>query len=79
LAFSAQVVVLLSTVASYALGMDSYFTYPTALLGPDADLSQKVPFSQALAARSFGLIINTLLNALAGALGWAMGGLLPER
>jgi hypothetical protein len=51
-----------------------------ALLGPEADLSQKVPFGQAMAARAFGLVVNTFVSgSIAGALGWAMGGLLPER
>lgn len=79
LAVCAQLVIFLSTIVSYAAGLDTYFTYPTALLGPDADLSQKVPLGQALVARLLGLVVNTLLNAVAGALGWTMGGLLPEK
>lgn len=79
LAFSAQLVILLSTFATYALGMDSYFNHPSALLGPQADVTQRVAFGQALTARFFGLAINTLLSSVSGALGWAMGGLLPEK
>jgi hypothetical protein len=68
----AQLVVLLSTVASYLLGIQTYFNYPTALnqLAP-------VPFGTALAIRLGGLVANTLTNGIAGALGWAMGALLP--
>lgn len=80
LAFSAQLVILLSTLVSYAGGLDTYWNHPIALRGPQADLSQRVPFGQALAARAFGLVVNTFVGgSIAGALGWAMGGLLPER
>ena len=80
LAVATQIVVLLSTLASYAAGLDTYWNHPLALLGHEADLSQKVPLGQALAARSFGFVANTFVSGpIAGALGWAMGGLLPER
>jgi hypothetical protein len=79
LALATQLVVLLSTLASYAAGLDSYWNHPTALLGPDADLARKVPFGEAMAARAFGLVVNTFVSgSIAGALGWAMGGLLPK-
>ena len=29
--------------------------------------------------RAGGLVVNTILNGIAGALGWALGGLLPGR
>ena len=29
--------------------------------------------------RAGGLVVNTILNGIAGALGWALGGLLPAR
>jgi hypothetical protein len=32
----------------------------------------------ALLSRAFGLVVFTILNGIAGALGWAMGALLPE-
>lgn len=74
MAVVAQVVILLSTVASYALGVPSYFNHPTALNQPDA-----IGLGQALGIRVGGLVVNTLLNGIAGALGWALGGLLPSR
>lgn len=72
LAFAAQVVILLSTAASYLLGLSTYFNHPTALNQPEA-----VAFGQALGIRAGGLVVNTLVSGIGGALGWALGGLLP--
>jgi hypothetical protein len=74
MALAAQVVILLSTVASYLLGVPSYFSHPTALNQPEA-----VGVGQALGIRAGGLVVNVILNGIAGALGWALGGLLPSR
>jgi hypothetical protein len=74
MAVIAQVVILLSTAASYLAGIDSYFNHPAAL-----NQTQAVPFATAIVIRLSGLVVNTLMNAIAGALGWALGGLLPER
>ncbi len=72
-----QVVILLSTVASYQLGIDSYFTNPLALDPKVAPAA--IPFARALGLRAFGLVVNTLTSGIAGAVGWAMGALLPHR
>ena len=74
MAVVAQLVILLSTAASYVLGVPSYFSHPTALNQPEA-----VGLAQAMGLRAGGLVVNALLNAIAGALGWALGGLLPGR
>jgi hypothetical protein len=74
MAVVAQVVILLSTVVSYTLGVPSYFSHPTALNQPEA-----VGLAQALGIRAGGLVVNSILNGIAGALGWALGGLLPPR
>jgi hypothetical protein len=74
MAVVAQVVILLSTVASYALNVPSYFSHPTALNQVEA-----VSLAQAMGIRAGGLVVNVLLNGIAGALGWALGGLLPLR
>jgi hypothetical protein len=73
LGFMSQIVVLFSTVASYALGVDSYFTFPRAL-------NSEVPLTlvQALGRRAGGLLANTVSNAVAGMIGWLLGGLLPQ-
>lgn len=75
MAVVAQLVIWSSTVASYALGIASYFDNPMALNRQ----SEPVGFAAAMGFRAVGLVANTLLNGIAGALGWALGGLLPPR
>jgi hypothetical protein len=75
MAVVAQVVILLSTVASYLLGIESYFNNPMALNRQVDPIS----FGAAMGFRAGGLVVNTLLNGIAGSLGWALGGLLPAR
>jgi hypothetical protein len=71
---ASQVLIFVATLASYALGLDTYFTHPRAL---NQEAMSSVPFGQAMAIRMFGLVVNPLNAALAGALGWALGALLP--
>jgi len=75
LALVSQVVILLSTAASYGLGISSYFNEPMAL-NRQADA---IGFGAAMGFRVGGLVVNTILNGITGALGWALGGLLPVR
>jgi hypothetical protein len=69
-----QVVVLVLTVASYGLGLSTYFVHPTALGATDA-----VSFGRALLVRLGGLVGNSIFAGIIAALGWALGVLLPER
>jgi len=75
MALVSQLVILLSTALSYALGIDSYFNNPMALNRQ----AEPVGLAAALGFRAGGLVVNTMLNGIAGALGWALGGLLPRR
>jgi hypothetical protein len=75
LGVEAQILILVSTIASYLLGIESYFNHPAAL-NPNA--IPPIGFGAAIGYRVFGLVANALLNAIAGALGWALGALLPE-
>jgi hypothetical protein len=75
MAFVSQVVVLLSTAASYAFGIPSYFSEPMALNRQ----TEPIGFAAAMGFRLGGLVVNTILNGITGALGWALGGLLPAR
>ena len=69
---SAQVVIFLATVATYALGANTYFNHPTALNQPAA-----VPLGEALVIRARGLLVGPIANAIAALIGWALGALLP--
>jgi len=69
-----QIVILTATVASYALGIETYFNNPTPLGSTVA-----VPFDVAVLRRLGGLLANTILASIWGTLGWCMGPLLPER
>ena len=71
--FIAQVVIFLATVASYALGIDTFFNHPTAL-----NQTSAVPLARAVVIRAPGLVIFPIINAIAAAIGWALGGMLPE-
>jgi hypothetical protein len=77
LGLTAQIVIVVSTLLSYLLGLETYYNNPVALLG-DTNAEAAVPLGSALAFRAVGLVVNTILNGIAGALGWAMGALLPE-
>ena len=74
LGMASQIVILLATALSYGLGMDTYFTYPTALQA-DAPVS----VGPAMVVRLRGLIGNSISCGIIGSLGWALGGLLPEK
>jgi hypothetical protein len=69
-----QIVIFAATALSYALGMDTYFTHPTAL-------NVETPLSPgaAMVVRLQGLLGNSISSGIVGSLGWALGGLLPEK
>ena len=87
ISFSAQLVVLVSTLLSLATG-ETYFTHPVAVnvitwdqylaaLQQGATLDP-VSLGDALPPRLLGLIANTISGSIVGALGWAIGALLPK-
>ena len=76
LGLSAQVTIFLATVLSYLLGIQSAFNHPVALNQPGL---ASVPLGAALGIRAGGIVANTLATGIAGALGWALGGLLPAQ
>ena len=71
--FIAQVVIFVATVISYALGIDTFFNHMTAL-----NQTEPVGFSRALGIRAPALVIFPVVNALAAAIGYALGGMLPD-
>jgi hypothetical protein len=83
-----QLLILLLTVISYALSLDTYFNNPVALnarpllesdLLPRDGLEQPVALQDALVNRLQGVIGNSIFAGIAGAIGWTTGGVLPER
>jgi hypothetical protein len=73
LALFGQLAVLLSTLASYLLGLETYFNNPRAM-----NLTQAVPLATAMGLRIQGLLANMVVNGILGMLGWALGALLPQ-
>jgi hypothetical protein len=71
---AAQAVIYASTAASYAFGIDSYFNHPRAL-----NVEAAIPFGEAMARRTAGLVMGVANAAVAAALGWVLGALLPPR
>ena len=75
MAVVSQLVIWLSTIVAYTLDVPSYFSNPMALNRQP----EPVTFLAAMGFRAGGLFVNAILNGIAGALGWALGGLLPTK
>ena len=73
LGFMGQIVVFASTVLASVLGIESYFTNPNALQAKEA-----LPLGAIVVVRAGGMLANTISNAIAGMIGWLMGGVLPQ-
>src|SRR6187401_3247015 len=73
LGLAAQIVIVLATALSYMLGMETYFNNPVAL-NTDVPLA----FGTAIGRRLGGLVVNTVGAGIAAALGWFLGGALPD-
>ena len=71
--FIAQVVIFVATVISYWLGIQTFFNHPTAL-----NQTSAVSLSEAIGIRAPALVIFPIINTIAAAIGWALGGLFPE-
>lgn len=67
-----QVLIFAATALSYMAGVDTLFTFPEALNSVDP-----VAFNEALVRRTVTFIVNCVLVAIAGGIGWALGGLVP--
>lgn len=66
-----QLVVFVSTLVSYLLGLTTFWNTPAAL-----NQTAEVPLGAAMLARAGGLVVNTILNIIAATIGYAMGGSL---
>lgn len=68
-----QILIFLGTAFSYIAGVHTFFNFGEALNQPGATLS----FGVAMASRTATFIANCIIGAIAGAIGWALGGLVP--
>ena len=69
-----QILIFAGTAFSYLAGIQTLFNYTEAL-----NQSAAVPFGMAMALRTGSFIANCVIGAIAGAIGWALGGLVPAR
>ncbi len=70
-----QIVIWGSTALSYMLGLHTFFNASEAI----ARTSTPVAFVSAMVQRAAGLVVNVILNSIAAAVGYAMGGALPKK
>jgi hypothetical protein len=75
IALFAQILIFTATIVSDLLGVSTHFNDPMAIVGAD----RPVPLGEAVMARGIGIVINTVIGAIAGSIGWALGALLPSR
>jgi hypothetical protein len=69
-----QILIFGGTALSYVAGADTLFTFPEAL-----NSAAPVGFTEALVRRTATFIGNCILTAVAGAIGWGLGGLVPSK
>jgi hypothetical protein len=68
-----QLLIFAGTAFSYIAGLNTFFNYGEALNQPGVI----VPFGLAMVARTGTFIVNCLIGGIVGAIGWALGGLIP--
>ena len=69
---ASQILIFLGTAGSYLAGVNTFFTFPEAL-----NQTAAIGFGAAMGARTVTFIANCAFGAILGAIGWALGGLLP--
>ncbi len=70
---AAQLMITLSTLISYAAGLETYFNHPEAL-----NVQEQIGLGQAMGARLFGIVVNSITGVILTSLGYAFGGVLPR-
>jgi hypothetical protein len=73
MAVASQILIFGSTVVSYLLGMHTFWNYPRAL-----NVTEPIPFGQAVVARCGSFVANIVTNMITGALGFWIGGVVPK-
>jgi hypothetical protein len=70
---ASQVLIWLGTAGSYLAGVNTVFNFPEAL-----NVTQPIGFGAAMSARTITLVANCIIGAIIGAIGWALGALIPK-
>jgi len=70
---ASQILIYLGTAFSYLAGIDTFFNFGEALNRP----GETLPFAAAMIARTGTFVANCVIGAILGAIGWALGGLIP--
>lgn len=74
-ALFAQILIFGATIASDLASVETYFNNPVAIAGsPDP-----IGFADTVLIRAGGLAGNCAFSAVLAALGWTLGGLIPEK
>ena len=68
-----QVLIFAGTALSYMAGIDTLFTFPEAL-----NSTVPVAFGEALVRRTATFVGNCILVSIVAAIGWSLGGLIPN-
>jgi len=70
---ASQILIFIGTAISYLAGINTFFNFPEALnqAGP-------VAFGTAMVSRTITLVANCVIGAIFGAIGWALGVLIPR-
>lgn len=68
-----QILIWGATLVSYAAGLNTYFNDPMAVMRT----TEPVSFGIAMGSRAFGLVVNCVIGAILGTIGYALGGLIP--
>ena len=72
IAVGGQVLIFTGTLGSIVLDIPTHFSNPVAIFGSE----QEVTFVGALGARTVGVVVNGVIGAVAGSIGWLFGRLL---
>ena len=67
LAIASQIVILVSTGLSYALGLQTFFNYARAL-----NVEAPIGVAEAMVRRLVTFVVNCILNGIIGAIGFGI-------
>lgn len=70
---ASQILIWLGTAFSYLSGVNTFFNFPEAL-----NVTQPIGFGAAMIGRTITLVVNCVVGAILGSIGWALGALIPK-